>query len=112
MTMRRFILELGAGTDLHGGDYTKAAKRAIDDAIRHSSLGFARALGRDPQSMQVKVTIGVQEPEQVDADALARGLAHGPISVAVTHGGLDVPDEATGDKAVIASAAVEVWMDV
>ena len=106
------ILETGAGTDLHGGDYTKAARRAIDDAIRHSSLAFARALDRDPESMRVDVTIGVQDPEAIDADALAALLPHGQVSVTVVKGGLDVADDERGDKAVIASAGIEVWMDV
>ena len=29
MTPKRIILELGTGNDLHGGDYTKAAIRAV-----------------------------------------------------------------------------------
>ena len=29
MPLKRFILEMGAGNDLHGGDYTKAALRAV-----------------------------------------------------------------------------------
>ena len=41
---KRIILELGAGTALHGGQYTKAAVRAVDDALHHSSLSFLRAL--------------------------------------------------------------------
>ena len=32
MALKRVILELGAGNDLHGGDYTKAALRAVQDA--------------------------------------------------------------------------------
>ena len=35
--MKRLILEMGIGTDLDGGDYTKAACRAVRDAIGHSS---------------------------------------------------------------------------
>ncbi|MEA2775561.1 MAG: hypothetical protein QOF90_967, partial [Acetobacteraceae bacterium] len=38
MARKRVILELGTGNDLHGGDYTKAALRAVQDAIHHSSL--------------------------------------------------------------------------
>ena len=53
--MRRAILELGAGTDLHGKNYTKAALRAVNDALHHSSLSFIRTLGLDPESMQVNV---------------------------------------------------------
>lgn len=112
MSLRRFILELGAGTDLHGADYTKAALRAVDDAIHHSSLGFARALGRDASALDVRVTIGVQAPEQVDTEAVRQALPRGRVSVRVVKGGLDQADAEGSDRAVIASAAVEVWMEV
>ena len=58
MKPKRIILELGAGASLHGGDYTKAALRAVDDAIHHSSLSFVRNLGLDAKKMEVTVTIG------------------------------------------------------
>jgi uncharacterized protein (TIGR02058 family) len=32
MNAKRVILEMGCGNDLHGGDYTKAAVRAVQDA--------------------------------------------------------------------------------
>lgn len=108
----RVILELGAGNDLHGGDYTKAAVRAVQDALHHSSLSFIRALGLDSRTMQVDVTIGVQQPDKVDREAVRKSLPHGVVSVHVVTGGLDVPDEAAGDVAVIASAAVAVRMDL
>ena len=69
MPLKRFILEMGAGNDLHGGDYTKAALRAVQDALHHSSLAFIRSLGLSAKEMQVEVTIGVQEPAKVDAAA-------------------------------------------
>ena len=31
---------MGMGVDVHGWDYTKAARRAVSDALRHSSLNF------------------------------------------------------------------------
>ena len=43
----RVILELGSGNDLHGSDYTKAALRAVQDALHHSSLAFIRSLKID-----------------------------------------------------------------
>jgi uncharacterized protein (TIGR02058 family) len=103
---------MGSGNDLHGGDYTKAAGRAVDDAIHHSSLTFIRTLGVDPRAMQVEVTIGVQRPERVDAEAVKARLPHGRVSVSVVKGGLDVPDEEAGDVAVIASAAVAVRVEL
>jgi uncharacterized protein (TIGR02058 family) len=112
MNAKRVILEIGAGNDLHGGDYTKAAVRAVADALHHSSLPLIRSLGLDAGKMQVEVTIGVQQPENVDAAAVKAALPHGEVTVKVVKGGLDVPDAETGDTAVIASAAVAVRMDL
>ena len=42
---KRVILEMGTGNDLHGGDYTKAALRAVQDALHHSSLSLIRSFG-------------------------------------------------------------------
>ena len=112
MPTKRVILEMGAGNDLHGGDYTKASIRAVEDAIHHSSLTMIRTLKVDTKTMQVNVTIGVQQPEQVDADAVKAALPVGEVSVKVVKGGLDVPDKEAGDIAVIASAAVEVRLEL
>jgi uncharacterized protein (TIGR02058 family) len=105
-------LEMGAGNDLHGGDYTKAAVRAVQDAIHHSSLALIRTLGLDSRSMRVEVTIGVQRPEEVDAELVKSALPHGEVVVNVVKGGLDVPDEEAGEVAVIATAAVAVRLDL
>jgi uncharacterized protein (TIGR02058 family) len=112
MTNKRIIAELGAGAALHGGDYTKAAIRAVNDAIHHSSMSFIHSLGLDSKNMQVAVTIGVQDPGKVDADAVKAALPRGQATVTVVHGGLDVADPESGDLTVIASCAVEVRMDL
>ena len=112
MRENRVILEMGSGNDLHGGDYTKAAVRAVEDAMHHSSLTFIRTLGVDPQKMQVEVTIGVQQPEKVDTAVVKAALPHGQVTVNVVKGGLDVPDEEVRDVAVIASAAVAVRLEL
>src|SRR5260370_21228965 len=83
MAAKRVILEMGTGNDLHGGDYTKAAVRAVQDAIHHSSLTLIRTLGRDSRKMQVEGTIGVQHPENVDAALVKNTLPHGQDSVRV-----------------------------
>jgi uncharacterized protein (TIGR02058 family) len=108
MPTRRVILEMGAGNDLHGGDYTKAALRAVQDAIHHSSLTMIRTLDVDRSDVLVNVTIGVQHPEGVDTDIVKESLPVGTVSVRAVKGGLDIPDADTGDIAVIASAAIEV----
>ena len=111
MTAKRFFLEIGSGNDLHGGDYTKAAVRAVQDAMHHSSLALFRSFGVDPNSMQVQVTIGVQQPDKVDVTAVARAFPYGKVAVMAVAGGLDVPDEGGREPTVIASAAVVVQLD-
>src|SRR6266516_2651274 len=112
MAAKRVITEFGTGNDLHGGNYTKAAVRAVEDAIHHSSLSLIRSLGVDAQAMQVEVTIGVQRPAEIRADRVKAALPHGEVTVRVVKGGLDVPDDTSGDVAIIASAAVTVRLDL
>ena len=60
MARVRGITEMGMGVDVHGRDATKAAKRAVSDAIRHSSLGFFRMLGKTEVPA---IVIEVSEPD-------------------------------------------------
>ena len=112
MPQKRVILEMGTGNDLHGGDYTKAATRAVFDALHHSSLGITRAIAADIDSMHVEVTIGVQQPDKVDTDLVKETLPHGQVTVKAVKGGIDIPDDAGGDFAIIANAAISVRLDL
>ena len=112
MPKTRVILELGAGNDLHGSDYTKAALRAVEDALHHSSLSFVRSLKVDRTKLDVEVTIGVQRPERVDIEMVKKSLPIGNVTVTAVKGGLDVADPENNDPAVIASAAIAVRVDV
>ena len=110
--MKRIILEMGMGNDLYGEDYTKAACRAVEDAIRHSSLILFRSLGFDHADMQVKVTIGVQQPAQVDTAVVAQKLPRGKAEVTAVKGGLNVVDAENNSCSVVATAAVEAFLDI
>lgn len=112
MSMERIILEMGAGNDLYGQDYTKAARRAVQDALHHSSLVFFRSLDIDSADMQVKVTIGVQEPDKVDVEAITAELPRGKAEVTVVFGGQNVVDTENDTISVIATAAVEAYVDI
>lgn len=112
MALKRIILEMGTGNDLHGSDYTKAALRAVQDALHHSSLSVMRSLGRDPNQMQVDVTIGVQQPGKVDTAKVKASLPRGIVTVKAVKGGLDVPAEGNHDAIVIATAAIAVRLDL
>ena len=109
MTEKRIILEMGTGNDLYGQDYTKAAGRAVQDALHHSSITLFSKLGVDHQQMRVEVTIGVQNPDAVDCDLVAGDLPRGRATVRAVPGGLDVADT-DGTRHVIATAAVEAFL--
>lgn len=112
MPERRIILELGSGNDLYGGDYTKAACRAVQDALHHSSIVLFKALGYEHRDMRVEVTIGVQRPDQVDAAVVAAELPRGRPEVKVVFGGLDVHDPVQDSTHVIATAAVAALLPI
>ena len=86
MSMKRVILEMGTGNDLYGQNYTKAARRAVQDALHHSSLTLFSKLGIDHKEMWVKVTIGVQDPDAVDCDEVAAELPRGRSEVHARQG--------------------------
>ncbi|MFO8126968.1 Lin0512 family protein [Yoonia sp.] len=110
MMEQRVIIEMGMGNDLHGMDYQKAARRAIEDAIRHSTLPIFQSIDMPHTQMRVQVTVGVQEPDHIDIEALRSGLPRGRVAVTVVKGGLNIPNPETGDTAVVATAAVEAFL--
>jgi uncharacterized protein (TIGR02058 family) len=78
---------------------------------RTSSLGFVRLFGKTPHDMFVDVTIGVPNPDAVDAAAVAKELPYGTVTVKAVKGGLEIPAESGGDAIIIANAAVIVSLD-
>ena len=112
MAMKRMVLEMGMGTDIRGADYTKAAVRALRDALWHNSLSVANAIGMPTDSMVVEVLIGVPKPEQVDKTAVLAVLPHGTGTVKVVEGGLEIANDAGTGSTVIANAAAIVRLDV
>ena len=110
--MKRIILEMGTGNDLYGEDYTKAACRSVEDAIRHSSLILFKSLGFDHADMHVRVTVGVQNPELVNTDLVAQQLPRGRVTIEAVKGGLNVIDADNGSCVVVATASVEAFLDI
>lgn len=110
MSEQRIIIEMAQGVDLHGRDDTKAARRAVEQALQGASLPIFGTLGLERDIMRVVVHIGVPRPETVDVGAIAGLLPYGTVEVVVEKGGLDVP--VAGDIAVMAAAALEVFLPV
>jgi uncharacterized protein (TIGR02058 family) len=112
MGLKRVALEIGMGTDIRGGDCTKAAVRALRDALWHNSLSVAPALGQSAEDMNVEVVVGVPRPDEVDKQAVNAVLPHGAGTVRVVRGGLEIANDAGTDTTVIANAAAIVRLEL
>ena len=104
MKARALVHEFGMGVDVHGGDSTKAACRAVSDAIRHSSLPLLRQYLEGGGRILIDVMVGVPNPDSVDVEQVQRELPVGEITVCAVEGGLRVP----GADTLLACAAITV----
>ena len=112
MAYKRMVVEMGMGTDLQGGNYSKAAVRALRDALWHNSLTVAPAFGLPRESMKVEVSIGVARPELVNMDEVKAVLPYGESTVEVVEGGLDIVSDCGTKVTVVANAAAVVYLDL
>ena len=112
MAWKRVALEIGMGTDIRGADYTKAAVRALQDALWHNSLTVAGAVGKSSDDMRVEVVIGVPQPDKVDKAQVLAVLPHGTGTVTVVDGGLEIFNDEGTNSTLMASAAAVVWLDI
>jgi uncharacterized protein (TIGR02058 family) len=88
------FLEMGLGVDLVGEDMTKAACRAAREAIGRTSLpGISRLLpGGDRAHMQVRVTVAVPRPDELDPALVAAEFPYGQVRVRAIAGGMRLPN--------------------
>ena len=107
MSAKPSVREFGMGVDVHGRDATKAACRAVSDAIRHSSLPLLHEVRERGGKMLVDVTVAVPDPGSVNIDTVRRELPHGEVTVHAVSGGLQVP----GADTIIACAAITVSIE-
>jgi uncharacterized protein (TIGR02058 family) len=112
MALKRMVMEIGMGTDLRGEDYTKAAVRALKDALWHNSLNIADAMGFPKESMIVHVTIGVAKPEQVNKEEVAAVLPYGQSEIEVVEGGLNIEKNFGAGLTIMANAVATVYFDL
>ncbi|WP_300071224.1 Lin0512 family protein [uncultured Ruegeria sp.] len=108
MAKTRVLVEFGMGTSLRRTDYTDAALRAIKDALWHNSVNMAELFGFPKEAMIIDVEIGVQQPDQVDVEALKAVFPYGQPNISVTKGGLDINKPHGNGRTVIANAALIV----
>lgn len=114
------FVECGTGMDTHGQDATKAAMRAVKQAIGFNSIpGVRTVVPGGPTKMRVHVRLGVPEKymDGLDEAAVLAVLPYGVKTIEVVPGGLitrnGIPLEEVGDKdgcedMIMVCAAIEV----
>ena len=114
MSQLPMILELGVGSALRSGSYTKAACRAVRDALWRNSINLVEVFGAEKSSMQIKAEIACQNPDLIDLTAVEAEFPYGNVTATAVQGGLDIPNPNKPDQpsAIIAHAAIIVSLDV
>jgi uncharacterized protein (TIGR02058 family) len=117
---KRFILEFGMGLDQHGQDPTRAAVKAVKDAVARSCLAGLLEIVRlkDVNEMQVEIHIACPHSERVNREAVLDALPFGKKELILEDGGMitqglfqpELGD--LTDETYIANAAITVWVDV
>ena len=117
--MKKVIfIQTGVGIDTHGQNITKAARRAVHDAIHSNSMpGLKDYLPGDSlDNMKVNLVLAVPaDQNQIDHDAVKAEVPYGEVSIEIVDGGLAtssgiiLPEqEDNNDLMYIVNAAVQV----
>ena len=112
------FIEIGMGIDLHGQDVTKAAVRAVQNAIHHNSMPGLRSVLPENNIHNMKVNVRLAVPadkEKLDLSIVKAELPYGEVTFDVIDGGMlttsgvVLPDKADrNDLAYVVIASVEV----
>jgi len=114
----RLLVEVGLGVEQHGQDPTKAAIKAIRDAIQRVCIPYLVEEGlMEPDKIRLKVTIGVPHHDRVDVERIRREIPlEGEAEFEIIEGGLKtrcvmVPELGDrSDEMLIAVASITLYV--
>ncbi|MRG87329.1 Lin0512 family protein [Salinibacillus xinjiangensis] len=112
------FIETGMGIDVHGQNITKAAVRAVQNAIHYNSMPGIRGLLPDQDINNMKVNVKLALPidqDKLDHEAVKKEIPYGEVTLtlmdggmATTHGIVLEDKEDQNDLMYIVVASVEV----
>ena len=122
MVRKQVIIEIGSGTDLYGENVTKAAQRAVKNAISRLSLpGLVNFYGVTAdnvnEKMIVEVTIATPYPDKVNGEEVLSMIPFGQKSIKVQEGGMLAPstkldyDMFGTPNLVVVNAVINVYVE-
>lgn len=120
MNLKKFIVEMGMGIDQHGQDPTRAAQKAVKNAMTSNCLIGLLEVARlaDLNDMVVDVLIACPYPERVNPAEVLEAVPFGRKHLKVVAGGMitrclhraELGD--TSDETYVANAAITVSVDM
>jgi uncharacterized protein (TIGR02058 family) len=120
MNLKKYVVEIGMGIDQLGQNPTKAAAKAVKDAVSRSCLAGLMEVVRleDVNQMVVHVLVGCPHADQVDEAEVLKSIPFGQKEIQIVEGGLaargiyvSLMDD-TSDEIYVATAAVTVFVDM
>ncbi len=119
-TLKKFITQIGSGIDQHGQDVTKAAQKAIKNAISNNCLvGLTEICHLDRiEDFYVHVRVAVPYPEKINEKRLLKAVPFGNKELVIEKGGMLAPGVQipelgdTSSEMIVANAAVTVLVKV
>lgn len=120
MGRKRLIIELGMGTEIHGQDMTRAATKAVRDAMSRLCIDVGlkelfNLTGHD--DIMLEVLIACPRPKEVNAREIRKVLMSNKSEIKIVEGGmlakghLDPYYDDTTDEILVANAAITVLID-
>ena len=117
MGKRRFLIEIGTGADLHGGDVTKAAQKAVKDAMSHCCMAGIREIhGAGPEQLALRIQVSCPRPGELDLDRVKEPVGFYPdvelvpVQGGAAEPGLHVEEMGPGSTLVVAVAIITVYL--
>ncbi|MCI8477529.1 MAG: hypothetical protein HFE97_04175 [Oscillospiraceae bacterium] len=117
MERKRYLIEIGTGVDMHGGNMTGAALKAVKDAMSHCCMAGIREIhGKGPADIALRIKVCCPKPEELDLEALREPVHfYDDVEIAAAQGGaaergLHVPEVGEGDTLTVAVAIITVYL--
>ena len=116
--LKRFIVEIGSGIDLHGENATKAACRAVRDAVSRSCLcGLLEIVKLQKlDDVRVEILVASPKPQEVDLEQVMAEVPIGQKTARAVEGGMTAQGLCVAqfapkcDRVLVANAAITVYV--
>lgn len=117
MSKKRYLIEIGTGVDMHGGDMTGAAKKAIKDAMSHCCMAGTKEIhGAELSDIALRIKVSCPKPEELNIEELRNIVSfYDDVEIIPEKGGcsekgLYVSAMGEGDNLTVAIAVITVYL--